>query len=128
MGLVRWFASLLLYESGQAETYLMHVAEIESGLGPLAFRSESVTTFVDGSDAHTGMQDLWCSDDGAAGLPGRTPLMLERDRILPNRTAPLPTACPSRAVYAARPRARHALGIRISIRPRDSDTSVSTFS
>ncbi|MDN5767749.1 MAG: hypothetical protein L0H96_11250 [Humibacillus sp.] len=65
-----------------AEGYLAHVRAIESGLNRYAFKTNSVTTFTDSTDAIKSFEDQWREESGRARLSGRTPLMLERDRIL----------------------------------------------
>lgn len=65
-----------------ADFYFDQVKVIESGLGPHAFRSENLTTFADQTDLVKRFEDEWARPEGKARLEGRTPLVVERDRIL----------------------------------------------
>jgi len=64
------------------ETYIEHVEQLESSLSTQAFRSSSITHFTDLSDAIASFENEWATQEGRARLSGRTPLALERDRIL----------------------------------------------
>lgn len=64
------------------ETYDDHVADLESGIGEFGFRSTSASLVVGGSDALEYYYDSWRTTEGEAKLRGRTPVSLDRDRIL----------------------------------------------
>jgi dGTP triphosphohydrolase len=66
-----------------AESYESHVGAVEdhNGIGPFGFRSSQATR-IDGKDAFAGLADEWKSARGRARLEGRTPIALDRDRIL----------------------------------------------
>jgi dGTP triphosphohydrolase len=64
------------------ESYQEHVASIEATLSDPAFKSARVTAFTDSTDAMRAFEIEWRTEEGRARLTGRTPLMLERDRIL----------------------------------------------
>jgi dGTP triphosphohydrolase len=63
-----------------SDKYRDHIAEIERGLGDFAFKSSDLTYLVDGTEALKYYEDQWVN--AQARLSGRTPIMLERDRIL----------------------------------------------
>lgn len=64
------------------DSYLAHVDSLELTLGDFAFRSREIETFTDGTDAVRSFEAQWRTDEGTARLTGRTPLMVERDRVL----------------------------------------------
>lgn len=64
------------------ETFSDQTRSLEANLGQFAFKSVNIGQFTDGSDAIKWFEDQWARDKGQARLLGRTPLMLERDRIL----------------------------------------------
>ncbi len=68
----------------QTETYSEHVAQIEEGLAAYAKRSfePDRQVFVDGAALHETYERLWRSSAAQLKLRNRTPLQLERDRIL----------------------------------------------
>ncbi|MFH1740130.1 MAG: hypothetical protein ABIH23_14065 [bacterium] len=70
--------------SKQTETYAQHVACIEDGLEVYAKRSFEADRqlFVDGADLHDTYEASWNTSPGQLKLQNRTPLQLERDRIL----------------------------------------------
>jgi dGTP triphosphohydrolase len=64
------------------DSYFDHVKDVERGLSDAAFTSDKVSLLADRSDAVKWFEDQWQSTEGRARLTGRSPLMLERDRIL----------------------------------------------
>lgn len=64
------------------DTYLEHVERLEGSLSAQAFKSSAIKQFTDSSDAIASFEDEWKTPEGRARLSGRTPLALERDRIL----------------------------------------------
>jgi len=64
------------------QTFAAHVRGLEAGLAAYAFTSEKASTFLDGTDVAAFYERQWNSDGGRARLRNRTPLMIERDRIL----------------------------------------------
>ncbi|WP_418064402.1 hypothetical protein [Pimelobacter simplex] len=64
------------------DRYLDEVEDLEASLGEFAFRSSRATTTA-GNELIESLSRQWESDSGAqARLRGRTPAILERDRIL----------------------------------------------
>lgn len=67
------------------EPYHEHVKNLETGLAPYAKKSLEASispVFVDGAEIHAHFSDRWQDDVGRRKLENRTPLQLERDRIL----------------------------------------------
>jgi dGTP triphosphohydrolase len=67
------------------EPYHEHVKRLETGLAPYAKRSLETSispVFVDGAEIHAYFSDRWQDEAGRRKLENRTPLQLERDRIL----------------------------------------------
>lgn len=66
------------------DAYHKHVEDIEAGLAPYAKKSFETfsPTFIDGAEIHEHYQEIWANDAGRQKLKNRTPLQLERDRIL----------------------------------------------
>lgn len=62
--------------------YLEHIESVESDLRPYAFKTKNISNFTDATDAIQTFETAWRKDGGRARLTGRSPLMLERDRIL----------------------------------------------
>lgn len=67
-----------------SDTYEAHVKRLEEGLATYAKKSFDLSSpvFVDGGDIYKYYSDRWQSSDQKAKLTQRTPLQLERDRIL----------------------------------------------
>lgn len=65
------------------DSYEDHVAEVEVryGVGDFGFKTADAIR-IDGNDVFTGLADEWRTDQGRARLEGRTPIALDRDRIL----------------------------------------------
>ena len=61
-------------------SYSEHVEAIEAQLAPYAFTTKKIETFATGEDALRYFEERWKSNE--AQLDGRTPVSLERDRIL----------------------------------------------
>ena len=68
----------------ESETYQQHVEKLETGLAPYAKRSfESFSQqFIDGGEIYSYYERQWRGPAGALKYFNRTPLQLERDRIL----------------------------------------------
>lgn len=66
------------------DSYASHVRSIEGAFAPYAKRSfeDFSQAFVDGGEIHRHFEDLWHKPGGPPKLSNRTPLQLERDRIL----------------------------------------------
>lgn len=64
------------------ESYLDHVNELEQGLGAHALKTKDLTTYADSTDVLAALDDEWRTPEGRARLLGRTPVTLDRDRIL----------------------------------------------
>lgn len=64
------------------ERYELHVEELERGLADYAFTTKKATQFINGEDVLKHYEDQWQREDGRVRLKHRTPLMIERDRIL----------------------------------------------
>jgi dGTP triphosphohydrolase len=69
------------------QTYSEHVREIEDGMGleDYAFKSGKARCFLDGTDVERSYEDKWNTPEGRERYRFRTPLMVERDRILYSR-------------------------------------------
>lgn len=65
-----------------SEDYQSHVAEIERNLQPWAFHSEKADYFLDGVEVWQYYEDEWSDSQTGSRLKNRTPLSIERDRIL----------------------------------------------
>jgi dGTP triphosphohydrolase len=67
------------------EPYHEHVERLETGLAPYAKKSLETSVspvFVDGAEIHAYFSDRWRDKAGRRKLENRTPIQLERDRIL----------------------------------------------
>ncbi|WP_159805195.1 hypothetical protein [Cellulomonas citrea] len=62
--------------------YEDHVAELEAGIGEFGFRSMSASLVKGGRDSFEYYSEVWRTSEGEAKLRGRTPVSLDRDRIL----------------------------------------------
>ena len=70
--------------SKQPETYNSHVLNIEKGLKTYAKKSFEIFSpkFVNGGSILDHYEDMWVTSGVSLKLKNRTPLQLERDRIL----------------------------------------------
>lgn len=64
------------------ERYLDEVLGLEAHLGEFAFKSSESGQTLEGKEALSSLDPEWSTTDGRARLRGRTPVTLERDRIL----------------------------------------------